>query len=108
MYLQKRLAAAELAARSLHTQGPMVRSVLTARTPPARPRDRVPRGPRSHAMRRRARAAVAGLHQQLLDGPLSVVDLQQDEFCARDAAIARDARPVGVICERLRMRAHVW
>ena len=52
---------------------------------------------------RRSRRAV----QPAPHRPARAVVLEQDEFCALDAAIARDARPVGVIHMRLRMRAHV-
>ena len=87
-YLQKRLAAAEPRQSSLKTQRPLVRSLLTAHPPPARPRDRVPRGPRSDAMRLRARDAVAELHRQLLDGSA----LQQLGACC--CLCERSERPV--------------
>ena len=75
-----------------------MRANLTAPTPPARPRDRKPRGRRSHPVRHGARAADAELSGQLLIGPLEVVVLALDEFCASEAAGERVGRWGGVIC----------
>ena len=83
---------------ALCSRGPKVRANLTAPTPPARPRDRKPRGRRSHPVRHGARAADAELPGQLLIGPLEVVVLALDEFCASEAAGERVGRWVVVIC----------
>ena len=84
-HLQLRCAGSQLARRSLHNHGSQVRSILTAPTPPARPRDRKPRGRRSHAMRRRARAADAELHRQLLVGPLDWLSSSWTRSAARSS-----------------------